>query len=95
MSPDFFTVPLAFKGFGQRMLESGFRMGAGITVNPKFRPVLDPEFVPASLWNRAFRAAGATVPLALALERERGSISVFRTAVLPHEGANIAANERY
>ena len=95
MSPDFFTVPLAFKGFVQRMLESGFRMGAGITVNPKFRPVLDPEFVPASLWNRAFRAAGATVPLALALERERGSISVFRTAVLPHEGANIAANERY
>src|SRR5262245_18269060 len=24
-----------------------------ISVSPKFRPVLDPDFVPASLWNRA------------------------------------------
>src|SRR5690348_15803997 len=77
------------------MLESGFQMGAGIALSPKFRPVLDPEFVPASLWNRAFRAAGAKVPLSLALERERGSVSVFRTAVLPQEGANFAINERY
>jgi hypothetical protein len=39
-------------------------------------------------------AAGG-VPLTLALERERGSVSVFRTAILPHESANIAINERY
>jgi predicted NBD/HSP70 family sugar kinase len=74
-------------------------MSLAITVTPKFRPVLDPDFVPASLWNRSFRSAvkqsGAGVPLALALERERGSISVFRTSVLPHEGGNVAINQRY
>ncbi|MBS1859074.1 MAG: ROK family protein [Acidobacteria bacterium] len=70
-----------------------------IAIQPKFRPVLDPEFVPASLWNRAFRAAvkaaGGGEPLALALERSDGSVSVYRTAILPHEGPNVAVNERY
>jgi len=65
----------------------------------KFRPVLDPEFVPASLWNRAYRArvreSGGGCDLAIALERSDGSISVFRTAVLPHEGSNVAVNHRY
>jgi hypothetical protein len=53
---------------------------------PKFRPVLDPGFVPASLWNRAFRAkaveSGQPGTLAVALERKDGSTSVFRTPVL-------------
>jgi predicted NBD/HSP70 family sugar kinase len=75
------------------------KMSSAIAVSPKFRPVLDPEFVPVSLWNRAFRAAvkasGGSEPLALALERERGSVSVFRTLVLPHHGANVVINERY
>jgi hypothetical protein len=69
-----------------------------ISVAPKFRPVLDPEFLPASLWNRGFRAhaaAGHSVPLAIALERERGSVSVFRTEILPHEGHAIPVNQRY
>ena len=74
-------------------------MSALIPVSPKFRPVLDPDFLPASLWNRCFRArvedSGRPGPLAIALERADGSISVFRTAILPHEGANIAANERH
>jgi predicted NBD/HSP70 family sugar kinase len=58
-----------------------------MTVAPKFRPVLDPEFVPASLWNRAFARAveesGNPAPLTLALERSGGAVSVFRTQVLP------------
>jgi predicted NBD/HSP70 family sugar kinase len=70
-----------------------------IWVSPKFRPVLDPDFLPASLWNRCFRAkveaSGKSSPLAIALERADGSISVFRTAILPHEGSDAAANERY
>ena len=70
-----------------------------ISLSPKFRPVLDPRFVPASLWNRAYRAAvrqsGRPQDLAIALERSDGSVSVFRTAVLPHEGANAAINHRY
>src|ERR1019366_9228303 len=65
----------------------------------KFRPVLDPEFVPASLWNRLYRTrvreSGGDHNLAIALERSDGSISVFRTAVLSHEGKNVAINNRY
>ena len=56
-------------------------------LNPQFRPVLDPDFQPASLWNRAYRAlvsqSGGGVPLTIALERADGAVSVFRTAVLP------------
>ncbi len=73
-------------------------MPALISVTPKFRPVLDPEFVAASLWNRAYRSlvqAGGGSNLALVLERSDGSVSVFRTAILPHEGANVAINHRY
>ena len=65
----------------------------------KFHPPLDPGFVAPALWNRAYRAAvrasGGGRPLALALERSDGSVSAFRTAILPHEGANVATNHRY
>ncbi len=58
-----------------------------MNIAPRFRPVLDPSFVPASLWNRAYAAtvrdAGGGEPFALALERSDGSVSVFRTRVLP------------
>ena len=62
-------------------------------LNPQFRPVLDPDFQPASLWNRAYRAlvsqSGGGVPLAIALERADGGVSVYRTAVLPdHDETN-------
>lgn len=70
-----------------------------IRISPKFRPLLDAAFLPASLWNRCFRAkveaSSKPSPLTLALERADGSISIFRTAILPHEGATAAANERY
>jgi predicted NBD/HSP70 family sugar kinase len=73
-------------------------MPAWISVSPKFRPVLDPGFVPASLWNRAYRAAAAESggqPLAFALERGDGSVSVFHASALPHQGAGAALNHRY
>jgi predicted NBD/HSP70 family sugar kinase len=59
-------------------------------VDPVIRPVLDPDFQPASLWNRTYRAevkeSGRGVPLELALERADGAISVYRTAIAPaHE----------
>jgi predicted NBD/HSP70 family sugar kinase len=69
-----------------------------LTVSPKLRPVLDPEFLPAALWNRTYRAAvreNGGPHLALALERAAGAVSVFHTAVLPHQGANTAVNLRY
>jgi len=52
------------------------------------------------LWNRDYRArvsqAGG-VPLAIALVRGRGSVSVsvYRTAILPHQGANVEWNCSY
>jgi len=64
---------------------------------PKFLPVLDPEFVPAVLWNRAYRAqaqAGGE-NLALALERGEDAVSVYPTRILPHVGDNIPLNQRY
>jgi len=68
-------------------------------IAPHFRPVLDPEFSPAALWNRAYHCAvrdsGGGRPLALALERSDGSVSTFRASILPHEGAHIALNHRY
>jgi len=78
---------------GNQELTSG-RSHAG----PKFRPPLDPEFVPAALWNRAYRervqASGDSKRLALALERSDGGVSVYRTALLPGE-ANRAVNRKY
>jgi predicted NBD/HSP70 family sugar kinase len=59
------------------------------------RPPLDQAFVPAALWNRSYRALGATRPLAIGLERGDGAVSVFRTAVLPDEGAGAELNYRY
>jgi len=74
-------------------------MSVLIQIAPKFRPVLDPDFVPASLWNRCFRAkaveSGKSTPLGMALERADGSVSLFRTVVPPHESSNIPLNERY
>ena len=74
-------------------------MSVIISVAPQFRPPLDPEFLPASLWNRAYRAAVAAAgaePLAIALEREGGAISVFHTAIFPtHQDAHAALNHRY
>lgn len=70
-----------------------------MTISPKIRPTLDPEFIPASLWTRQYRAAvqdgSGGSKLAVALERTDGSISVHRTDVLPHQGANVPINHRY
>ncbi len=74
-------------------------MAEAISISPKFCPVLDPGFVPAALWNKAFRRlvreSGNPQPLSVALERKDGSVSVFSTEVLPHEGPQAALNERY
>jgi predicted NBD/HSP70 family sugar kinase len=50
----------------------------------QFRPPLDPEFVPAALWNRAY-LNDADRPLAIALERGDGAVSVYRTKVRAEE----------
>lgn len=60
-----------------------------LSVTPKLRPVLDPEFLPAALWQRAYRALVAADPgarpFALVLVRNDGA--VFR-----HESRVLAAS---
>ena len=65
----------------------------------KHLPPLDPDFVPAVLWNRNYAAKATTdpgsKPLAISLERGDATVSVYRTTVLPHNAENSALNIRY
>lgn len=68
-------------------------------VAPRITPVLDPAFRPAVLANRAFRAqvraSGRPVPVRLALEQTDGTVSHFKTEVLPDAHPQAAANVPY
>jgi predicted NBD/HSP70 family sugar kinase len=68
-------------------------------VTPRISPVLEPEFRPAVLANRAFRdlvqSAGRPMPVRLALEQSDGSVSHFSTMVLPETHKEAAANFTY
>jgi predicted NBD/HSP70 family sugar kinase len=74
-------------------------MSRSITLHPRFTPILDPGFVPAALWNREFQRlageSGNPQPLAIALERKDGSVSVFHTRVLPDDESSRDLNNRY
>ncbi len=66
---------------------------------PSIVPPLDLNYMPAALWNAAYRqrcieTAGAR-PLAIALERADGAVSRFDTRILPHIGENAVLNRRY
>lgn len=58
------------------------------------QPPLDPGFLPAALWNRAFagrvQREGGGTPLGIALEQADGTVSVHRTAILPENSAENA-----
>jgi predicted NBD/HSP70 family sugar kinase len=62
-------------------------------------PILDPKFMPAALWTRAYRSMCATSAaaheVAIALERPDGTTYVRRTQLLPHEGESIALNRKH
>jgi len=70
-----------------------------LSLTPRFRPALDPGFLPAALWYRAFGARVAACadpsPLKLCLTRPDGTCSVFATTILPHEGDAIGLNNFY
>jgi predicted NBD/HSP70 family sugar kinase len=65
----------------------------------KHHPPLDPDFLPAVLWNRNYSAKVAknpgSKPLAISLERGDATMSVYRTTVLPHTAENSGLNIRY
>lgn len=56
----------------------------------KLKPLLDPAFVPAVLWNRAYQAAVKASPaskmLSIALIRPDNTCTVFETRILPFTG---------
>ena len=70
-----------------------------LTISPQFRPSLDPEFLPAVLWNRAFRALVTadrkSRPFSLVLERGDGDISVHESRILPADHPAAELNLRY
>jgi len=73
-------------------------MPALIQVDPSVKPVLDPNFLPASLWNRTYRETVDRIggqELRVALQRGDASISVFETRILPDRQEFLAANQLY
>ena len=63
------------------------------------KPVLDPDFVPAVLWNREYKAkvdaSGMAVDVAIALLRPDKTCSVFNTRILPKKPENEPLTLRY
>lgn len=70
-----------------------------LEIHPAFRPALDPGFVPAVLWNRAYRAKVKADPqsraIDLALCRTDGTTFRWSGRVLSAGGANDALTLRY
>jgi predicted NBD/HSP70 family sugar kinase len=67
------------------------------SIEPLHRPPLEEEFIPAALYNRAFRkqAQSGGVPLILGVEREHGRTLRYETLVLPENHPLAAENNRY
>ncbi len=70
-----------------------------MNIQPKITPVLDPGFVPAVLWNRAYEAKVAATEgsrqLDIALTRQDGTCFRWSGRILPHTGDNVALNKTY
>ncbi len=66
---------------------------------PQIVPPLDEEFRPGVLSNQAFladvAASGSPVPLSIGVEQADGTLSVYRTHVLPESHPKAAANLEY
>lgn len=67
--------------------------------SPRHLPPLDECFLPAALWNRAYRKLVEAEPesrdLHLALARKDGTTFHHRLRILPHEGGNVELNRKY
>ncbi|MFA5264723.1 MAG: ROK family protein [Opitutaceae bacterium] len=70
-----------------------------LAISPLLRPALEPDFIPASLWNRAYRALVERDPdartLAITLDRCDGTISRYDSRVLSAGHPSAAMNLRY
>ncbi len=70
-----------------------------LAIAPKFVPEIDPGFLPAVLWNKAYRECCAktpdAAPLTICLARPDNTASSFKTVCLPHAGEYVALNKIY
>ena len=70
-----------------------------LKTTPTLRPPLDPEFIPAALWNRGYRERVAhdpgARPFALVLQRPDGGTSVHESRVLADDHPASAFTLRY
>ena len=70
-----------------------------LSIHPRFRPALDPGFVPAILWNRAYRAKVAADaearPIELALCRNDGTVFRHSDRILSPGGGKDALTVKY
>lgn len=70
-----------------------------LKITPLARPPLDPGFIPAAIWNRAYGALAAANPgsrtLIIALERPDGGASRFQSRVLAADHPSAALSLRY
>jgi predicted NBD/HSP70 family sugar kinase len=74
-------------------------MAGVLEVTPRHRPALDPGFLPAVLWNRAYldrvRATTDRALVGIALTRRDGTTFTHRTRILPATARNAAVNRTY
>jgi predicted NBD/HSP70 family sugar kinase len=74
-------------------------MTHGLEVRIRHPPALDPGFLPAVLWNRAYqarvRATGGAVELGLAVVRQDGTTFTHKTRILPPTAAHAELNRKY
>ena len=65
----------------------------------KYRPSLDPGFIPAALWNKYYRARVASDPeaefYAFKLVQHNGAATVFKSKILHHTPNNRKINIKY
>ena len=70
-----------------------------ITVKPQCQPRLDPDFIPAVLWNKAYNALVAQTPdsrmVRFAVERPDGTRWIRDTEILPADEKFAADNLKY
>jgi predicted NBD/HSP70 family sugar kinase len=71
----------------------------GIPMKAELRPPLDPEFIPAASFQRAYQqelqGTGKGLPLVFGLERADGSRSRYETQVFPEDHPRAQHNARY
>ncbi len=70
-----------------------------LEIKPAVKPELDPGFVPAVLWNRAFREAVAATgkgrKIVIALNRPNGTCSTYPTEIFPDDAQYRELNVKY